>query len=48
LFYAIYVLHLGMPKLMGVPHDKVIPFTVIVGLAMFLLFIITGWFGHSL
>jgi hypothetical protein len=48
LFYAIHVLHLGLPKLMGVPHDKAIPFTVVVGVAMFLLFIITGWFGHSL
>ena len=48
LFYAIYVLHLGLPKLIGTPHDKVIPFTVIIGVAMFILFIITGWFGHSL
>jgi hypothetical protein len=48
LFHAIYVLHLGMPKLIGTPHDKVIPFTVVIGVAMFLLFIITGWFGSSL
>jgi hypothetical protein len=48
LFYAIYVLHLGLPKLMGTPHDKTIPFTVVIGLAMFLLFIITGAFCGSL
>ncbi|MBI5687594.1 MAG: YIP1 family protein [Verrucomicrobia bacterium] len=48
LFYAIYVLHLGLPKLMGTPHDKVIPFTVVLGVAMFLLFIITGAFCGSL
>ncbi|MFA6562834.1 MAG: YIP1 family protein [Verrucomicrobiia bacterium] len=48
LFYAIYVLHLGLPKLMATPHDKSIPFTVVIGVAMFLLFIITGAFCGSL
>ncbi|MCX6906519.1 MAG: YIP1 family protein [Verrucomicrobia bacterium] len=48
LFYAIYILHLGLPKLMGTPHDKVIPFTVVVAVGMFLLFIITGAFCGSL
>ena len=48
LFYAIYVLHLGLPKLMETPHDKAIPLTVIVAVAMFLLFIITGAFCGSL
>ncbi|MFZ2639980.1 MAG: Yip1 family protein [Verrucomicrobiia bacterium] len=48
LFYAIYVLYLGLPKLMDTPHDKAIPFTVAIGAAMFLLFIITGAFCGSL
>ncbi|MBI5821086.1 MAG: DUF1282 family protein [Verrucomicrobia bacterium] len=48
LFYAIYVLHLGLPKLMDTPPDKVIPFTVAIGAAMFLLFIITGALCGSL
>lgn len=48
LFYAIYILYLGLPKLMNTPHDKVIPFTVVIGAAMFLLFIITGAFCGSL
>ncbi len=48
LFYAIYILHLGLPKLMATPSDKAIPFTCVVAVAMFLLFIMTGWFGGSL
>lgn len=48
LFYAIYILHLGLPKLMDTPPDKVIPFSVVIGAAMFLLFIITGAFCGSL
>jgi Yip1 domain len=48
LFYAIYILHLGLPKLMGTPHDRTIPFTVVIAVAMFVLFIVTGWFGGSL
>lgn len=48
LFYAIYILYLGLPKLMATPHDKAIPFTVAIGAAMFLLFIITGAFCGSL
>lgn len=48
LFYAIYILHLGLPKLMATPHDKVIPFTIVIAVAMFLLFIITGAFCGSL
>jgi len=48
LFYAIYILHLGLPKLMATPHDQAIPFTVVIGVAMFLLFIITGAFCGSL
>ena len=48
LFYAIYILHLGLPKLMATPNDKAIPFTCVIAVAMFLLFIMTGWFGGSL
>lgn len=48
LFYAIYILHLGLPKLMGTPHDKAIPFTIVIAIGMFLLFIITGAFCGSL
>lgn len=48
LFYAIYILHLGLPKLMDTPPDKAIPFTVVIGTAMFLLFLITGAFCGSL
>ena len=48
LFYAIYILHLGLPKLMATPNDKAIPFTCVIAVAMFLLFIMTGWFGGSI
>lgn len=48
LFYGIYILHLGLPKLLNTPPDKVIPFTAVIGVVMFLLFIITGWYCSSL
>lgn len=48
LFYAIYILYLGLPKLLATPYDRAIPFTVVIGIVMFLLFVMTGWFGGSL
>ena len=48
LFYAIYILYLGLPKLMATPHDRVIYFTIIIGVVMFVLFLMTGKFGNSL
>lgn len=43
--YAIYVLYLGIPRLMKTPHDKALPYTVVVIVAGIALTIILGVIG---
>jgi Yip1 domain len=41
-FYSLYLLYLGLPKLMKVPEDKAVPYTLVSIVAAAILFLIVG------
>jgi Yip1 domain len=40
--YAIYIFYLGLPKLMGTPADKVIPYMVVAAIVQFVVAVVIG------
>src|SRR4029078_3504727 len=44
-FYAIYLLYLGIPRLMKAPQDKALPYTAVIIVVAIVLAVIIGMIG---